>query len=313
MKFTMAPMKHNRSTVGRIEGHNTRLHTTASQLPKVAWFTGKGRHKIIAWDGAVLTRAKSLAKRKDAVLAIELILQVGKQSDWREIPTAEHPHGKPKPGCVEPLKKFAAAAVKAGKAIFGADNIISLELHTDESSPHLHLVVAPIHEGRLQAKHWLDGPKMVAQLREKLHAIINETVPCTYEKGGTGGLPHDPGKAAGALPVPSAGLFKKLKGAVSNVIELEEAKKRIKELDDRNAELFSELKRALEISQDRYDAMGVADTNAGIANERARLAEKRAAEAEGKLLALLTDPDDTEPETPAQKVKPSTAPRFGPR
>jgi len=91
MKFTMAPKKHNRATVGRVEGHNTRLHPTSSQLPKAAWFTQEGRKALIEWREEVLDKAKALSTRKDAVLAVEIILQVGNQSEWRELPTNEHP------------------------------------------------------------------------------------------------------------------------------------------------------------------------------------------------------------------------------
>ena len=96
MKFSMAIKKHNRATVGMVSGHNTRLHPTRSQLPKAAWFIPDGMQEVATWRENVLDRAKNIAQRKDAVLAIELILQVGNQSDWRELPTTEHPAGKPK-------------------------------------------------------------------------------------------------------------------------------------------------------------------------------------------------------------------------
>ena len=157
MKFSMAPMKHNRATVGRIEGHNTRLHKTSSQLPKAAWFTHEGRKALIGWCEDVLDKAKALSKRKDAVLSIEIILQVGNQSDWRELPTEKHPAGKPKAGCMEIIEQLDKAVLKAAIKEFGAENIISIERHDDESSPHWHVVAAPIHKGKLQAKPLLSG------------------------------------------------------------------------------------------------------------------------------------------------------------
>lgn len=237
----MGIKKHNRATVGTVSGHNTRTHPTSSQLPKAAWFTSKGRHQVKAWSGDVLDKAKELSTRKDAVLAIEIIVQVGNQTDWREIPTPAHPHGKPKAGCLEIVKKLHQVMLKAATEIFGADNIIGIDLHTDESSPHCHIVVAPIHAGKLQAKHWLNGPAMVAQLRERVHRIVNDAVPCTYEKGAKGGAPHDPSRAAGAVPVPSVGLMGKLKAAVSHVAELDDAKKRIKALEEAAQVQFSKL------------------------------------------------------------------------
>ena len=276
-----------------IEGHNTRLHPTKSQLPQAAWFTQEGRKALIEWRGDVLSKAKALSTRKDAVLSIEIILQVGNQSEWRELPTEKHPEGKPKAECMEIIEKLDKAAIKAAIKEFGAENIISIERHDDESSPHWHVVAAPIYKGRLQAKHWLNGPAMVAKLRERLYQVVNALVPCTYEKGsGKGGNPHDPGLAAGVAPVPTSGLFGILKGAVSNVLELEAAKKRIKELEADNALLFSSLKRSIQTGIDRQAETQAARAGLVIAGERTKAAEGRATSAESKLLALTFDPDD---------------------
>lgn len=299
MKMTMAVMKHNRATVGTCEGHNARLHATKSQLPKAAWFDPKGRHAIAPWRGEIIGMAKKLAKRKDAVLAIELIIQIGNQSDWRELPTETHPYGKPKAGAQCSIRELPGAVKRAAIEIFGENNIIGIDLHLDESSPHCHVAVAPIHACKLQAKHWLNGPAMVAQLRERIHRIVNDAIPCTYEKGGNGGVPHDPGKAAGAAPVPTSGLIGRLKGAVSNVVELEAAKARIKELEAENAALFSKLKRSFQTGLDRQAETQSALAGLVIAGERIKAAEDRATRAEaranlaeGKLMALSYDPED---------------------
>lgn len=294
MKLTMALMKHNRATVGMCEGHNARLHATKSQLPKTAWFDTKGQHAITHWRGEVLGMAKKLAKRKDAVLAIELIIQIGNQADWRELPTETYPHGKPKADSLRTIGKLPGAVKRAAIEIFGESNIIGIDLHLDESSPHCHVAVTPIHAGKLQAKHWLDGPSMVARLRERVHRIVNEAIPCTYEKGGNGGAPHDPGKAAGMAPIPTTGLIGRLKGAVSNVVELETAKARIKELEAENAALFSKLKRSIQAGLVRQAETQAARAGLVIAGERTKAAEDRATTAEGKLLALTYDPDEPE-------------------
>lgn len=300
MKFSMAPMKHNRATVGRIKGHNTRRHQTSSQLPKAAWFTPEGRRALIDWRGDVLDKAKALSKRKDAVLAVEIILQVGNQSDWRELPTEDQKEGKPKAGCLEIIERLDRAMLKAASNEFGAENIISVERHGDESSPHWHVVAAPIYKGKLQAKHWLNGPAMVAKLRERLHLVVNAEVPCTYEKGsGKGGALHDPGRAAGVAPVPTSGLFGKLKGAVSNTIELEAAKQKLKELEAENVRLFSRVKKAIQAGIDRKAEAQQAIARMRIASDRAKAAEDRAIKAEGKLLALMFDPDEPTPSTRA--------------
>jgi len=194
---------------------------------------------------------------------------------------------------MERIEMLDAAALKAASKEFGDENIISIERHDDESSPHWHVVAAPIYKGKLQAKHWLNGPAMVAKLRERLHQVISALVPCTYEKGsGKGGSPHDPSLAAGVAPVPAPGLFGKFKREVSNTIELEAAKKKIKELEADNALLFSRLKRSIQAGLDQHAETQAARAGLVMAGERIKAAEERATSAEGKLLALVYDPDE---------------------
>lgn len=197
MKFTMAIEKKNKVSIGRSEGHNTRLHNTTSQLPQSAWLTPKGHHAVTEWRADQLEVAKGLAKRKDAVVAVELIIQVGNQTDWREMPTAEHPEGRPKRGMMQTMRELGKAAREAAEREFGAENIVGIDLHTDESSPHVHIVVTPIKDGKLQAKAWLDGPQKCAALRERIWEVVATRIDCNYERGAPGGQPHDPGKAAG--------------------------------------------------------------------------------------------------------------------
>lgn len=197
MLFSLTIEKKNRGNIGQAEGHNSRHHPTTSQLPESAWLTAAGHHTLKKWDGELLEKAKGLAKRKDAVFAVELIFQVGDQTEWRDMPTAEHPHGARKPGSSKKMNDLAAGVKAAAIAEFGADRIISIELHTDETSPHAHVIFAPILDGKLNAKHWLGGASRCAQLRERLHAEVTKHIECTYTKGAPGGAPHDPLKAAG--------------------------------------------------------------------------------------------------------------------
>ncbi|MGN5281844.1 plasmid recombination protein, partial [Aeromonas dhakensis] len=101
-------------------------------------------HTKVEWDQGKLDAASALAKRKDAVVAIEFIIQVGNQTDWREDPTPECPEGPP-------IDKAWADQE------FGPENVVSIQLHMDESTPHFHVIATPSKDGKLQAKAWLDG------------------------------------------------------------------------------------------------------------------------------------------------------------
>ena len=246
MKFSMAIEKKNRANIGTVEGHNARTHPTTSQLPKSSWITPQGHHQVVAFDAVLLEKSKGLAKRKDAVLAVELVIQVGNQTDWRELPTAEHPHGKPKSGSSAKLNALVAGVKAAAIAEFGKERIISVDLHTDESTPHVHLVFAPIREGKLQAKHWLDGAATCAQLRERIHSHVNKAIPCDYKKGAPGGAPHDASKAAGGAnaPKPEPGFVEKTADKLTGRSLIEQLKATISGLNQQLQTLFSKLKNA---------------------------------------------------------------------
>lgn len=210
LKFTFAVKKMKAGDLGRAEGHNCRTHKTESQLPKRAWFTKAGHHTIVPWDEEKAAGARSMSKRKDAVVGINIVIQVGNQLDWRDPPTDECPEGKPKAKKPADLNALAKAGKAWLEAEFGAENVVSIEVHTDESTPHLQAVVIPNKDGKLNAKHWMDGPARLAQLRERAYKAVNRLVPCEYDKGAPGGKPHDPGKAAGNEPQP--GLLDRLTG-----------------------------------------------------------------------------------------------------
>jgi regulator of replication initiation timing len=224
LSFTFAVDKMQSPSIGRAEGHNLRLHNTQSQLRKAAWFTPEGRHEVEPWRPDVLARAKGLAKRKDAVQAIQFVIQIGNQTDWRHEPEQDFPEGRP--------MKIADAMNSAARGIrawveheFGEDNCVGIDLHTDESSPHFHVVVTPVRDGKLRAKAWLDGPSKLAALRKRAWQAVNAHIKCEYSPGALGGAPHDPTKAAGQTPTPS--LVDKMTGhARAKALELENAELR---------------------------------------------------------------------------------------
>lgn len=267
--FLMAIEKMKAGDVGRAKGHNCRSHPTYSQLPKTAWFSGSGRHEVVPWNDGAIERARGLAKRKDAVVAISMIFQLGNQVDWREAPTAQCPEGRPRTGLLPHMNSLCRGVREWAEKEFGADNIVSVEIHTDESTPHLHLVVTPVHDEKLQAKHWCNGAASLAQLRHRAWSVVNQHIECHYTPGALGGKPHDPAMAAGCAPVPT--LIDKMTGH-----------SRAKALERENAVLRAEnaeLKQALfSREKHRYFALRAEEAAAATAAAAAAQAAQRAAE-----------------------------------
>jgi hypothetical protein len=249
LKFVFNVEKLKSHQIHLVKGHNRREgHNCASQLEnKAAWFTKEGLHTFTPWNSERLANAHKLAKRKDAVEAISIVIQVGNQADWREAANKACPEGKPKASRPVDLNALAKSSRDWAEAEFGKENVVSIEAHTDESTPHLHIIVTPIKNGKLQAKHWLDGPSALASLRSRAHAAISLEVPCEYEKGRDGGAPHDPGKAAGKVrsPNPQAksekttGLLARLTGA--GEVENERLTKENERLQAENLDLAKQL------------------------------------------------------------------------
>lgn len=306
MKFGLAIEKKNRANIGTVQGHNNRLHATASQLPKEAWITPQGRHEIVPFNADLLDKSKLLAKRKDAVLAVELVIQVGNQTDWRDMPDAENPHGKRKAGSSKKLNALMTGVKAAAFAEFGKDRIISIDLHTDESTPHAHIVFAPIKDGKLQAKAWLNGAASCAALRERLHDQVNKFIECDYEKGAPGGAPHDPKKAAGAPagPKPKPSFLGKAAEALNGITEIKQLKEAIAGLNQQLQTMFSRLKRAEKTALDETEKRKKAEEKAAESDLAERKARREIVLLERKIVALT-------PKPPEEAKKPPVGPSEG--
>lgn len=88
---------------------------------------------------------KNLKKkpRPDAVKAIEIVATFSN--------TAKD--------CLTPdqQKDYFQDALKALDDKFGADNRMGFWIHYDETTPHLHAFYIPVHDGKLNCKHYLGG------------------------------------------------------------------------------------------------------------------------------------------------------------
>jgi len=316
MKFSLGIKKHGRIAASAIRGHNARTHPTTSQLVEEAWFSKEGAESIVPFNAELLAEAKGLATRADAVVAMEFILQIGNQTDWRETPTDETPWGKPRSEeFTKPrIKALVAAAKKAIYAEFGKERVICMDLHLDESTPHVQVAIAPIREvehrirrtkkeikeGKpselktkkgLQAKYWLDGKSQVAALRQRLHSHVNTIFECTYQKyvegedREPGGLPYDPTKAAGAIngPKPEPKFFDKF---VIGQAENKRLKEEVRVLNQRIDELNRQLQVQFSRSKNHFSEMEKLEKKLAEQSDFRKKAVSRMAEAERKTAAV---------------------------
>lgn len=100
--------------------------------------------------------AKCPKYRKDAVKTVNLVLSA----------SPEFFDDKTK------LKEWEKLTQEWAEKTFGKENIIYSVVHYDEKTPHFHICLVPIKDGKLNASYWLDGPAKL----NKLHDSLNKAV-----------------------------------------------------------------------------------------------------------------------------------------
>ena len=94
--------------------------------------------------------------RKDAVKTINLVLSA----------SPEFFEDKNK------LKQWEQLTQKWAEDTFGKQNIIYSVIHYDEKTPHFHICLVPIKDGKLNASYWLDGPAKLHKLHDSLNQCL---------------------------------------------------------------------------------------------------------------------------------------------
>jgi hypothetical protein len=90
--------------------------------------------------------------RKDAIRAVELVLTASPEF-FKTAKPAD-------------LGAWRDASLAWLRKTWGEDNVASAVLHLDEATPHIQAIVVPVHDGKLRAAHWLDGPAKMGKLQD---------------------------------------------------------------------------------------------------------------------------------------------------
>lgn len=138
----MAKIKSKVSLRHALE-HNTRTKVPENANPERLELN----ESPISLDQSIELYDAKLPKkvRKNAVHAVEVVLTAS--PEWFDIASNED------------AKAFTHASIKWCSKIFGADNILSVCLHRDEKTPHLHVIAMPLVDGKLNAKELIGGTK----------------------------------------------------------------------------------------------------------------------------------------------------------
>jgi hypothetical protein len=145
MAYSILRIKKVKSAAG-VRGRAE--HNTREREPPNADPSRKGENEQFNAEtsGQVMARYRAMLPskvRKNAVHAIEIIMTAS-------------------PGAATP--DFIAAADAWAKKTFGSGNVLHIAHHKDETTTHSHVLVMPLKDGKLNAKHYLGGSRY--RLRE---------------------------------------------------------------------------------------------------------------------------------------------------
>lgn len=157
--------KHIASVIGVARHHTREIACPTADASKasrnVSWGAAKSRSQAVG-DRVleVIDDAQKKAGKKfrsDSVKAIEYLMTAS--PEWWKTATKEQ-----RTGFVKQCRKFIEQK-------HGAGCVVAEWYHGDEASPHLHCIVVPLHNGVLNAKHFLGGKARMRALQDEFAKV----------------------------------------------------------------------------------------------------------------------------------------------
>lgn len=142
---------HSLSQIKASSEHMLRSRDTANADPDRTPLNRRIIGSDVSPLAAVERRLEGVSVRKNGVRAVEVMATMS--PEWAKTATAEQ------------IDQWAATSTDWLKKQFGADNVVSLTLHMDESTPHLTGFVVPMKDGKLSAKQVVRGPQHLREMQ----------------------------------------------------------------------------------------------------------------------------------------------------
>ena len=153
----LVAVRHNKRAIVAELGAGSRIDSTRCHLNEC--IGGLSTPDDIAAKARAMMTAAGIEKpRKNAVLALEFVVSL----------PADHR--------IDDLAFFTDAANWIAARFGGVDNLLSADIHRDESAPHMHVLILPLIGGGLRGSDAIGGP---AKLR-CLHREFREQVCARY-------------------------------------------------------------------------------------------------------------------------------------
>jgi hypothetical protein len=105
------------------------------------------------------------------VLAIEHLITASPEAfNYKKIKGED---GKPGlQGNTKNWNEFEKCAMKWLTDQYEAANVVNVHVHKDEETPHIHAVVVPIKDGKLNARHFINGREKLSQMQDTFSEAV---------------------------------------------------------------------------------------------------------------------------------------------
>lgn len=135
-----------------------------------------------------------ITPRKDSVKCVEIVMaappELFKGKTAEQLGEGEKLFGAPIKGVSKDrqFEQWSYANYCFAKRHFSDvrdySNVVSMKVHLDETTPHIHIHVMPVHQGRYNCKHYLGGSMKMQALQDAYHATMKDFMPqIDWERG----------------------------------------------------------------------------------------------------------------------------------
>ena len=159
--------KYHKTDIAPVEQENERDETYQASNPQIDFTRTRNNYNIIkrqrSYTQFINDKIEALdlltKVRKDAVLMCSFVVGSDRVFFSRLSPLEQ--------------QQFFVDCTRFFAERYGEDNIISAVVHMDETTPHLHLNLIPIADGRLCAKQLFDRNEL-QKLQSDFHSVVGK-------------------------------------------------------------------------------------------------------------------------------------------
>lgn len=150
--------------IGGLNAHLTRTMDVPNADPDLAVYNSRPIGSADLWADVQQRIEESGAKvRKNAVLAVEHLITASPEAFGYKV--RETKGKKELYGNVNGWKEFETSAKQWLFDRYGRENVVNFTVHKDESTPHIHAVIVPIIDGKLNCRGYLGGREKMSEMQ----------------------------------------------------------------------------------------------------------------------------------------------------